>query len=445
MTVPEDGMKKPRRLSEAKLPDAPLDFARPFSVSGAQLQDAVIAAEMPEAYALPAVRTYRLVLDWARGQDQASILHEAAALDNWEEEILEYSREIMEIWAPLVVIAGEVRASADADPEQIARACIALTEWGLGNGATGTALLFAEAAALAAPSNARHAYVAGRLLRHHGALAEAETWLRRAARVAIWNRDREVHALCLNSIGNLHQQAGRYPEARAALAAALRVARRAGLQERQAAALHDLMVVSVYTGELAAAEEFARGAFAAYPPDHANVPKLAADIAFLWAQQGQFARALEVFRALLPHFADPDARLRITGYTARAAGAIGDADTFRAAWAETWSILDARAAEHLRAAAALELGLGALNLGAWEDAGMALNIARETAELSRDYETIARAEVALEQMAREERADLVIWPGARNHPSDTLARDLVRTLMSAGPADTPEHDSGFDA
>lgn len=438
-------MKKPRRLSEAALPDAPLEFAEPFSVSGAELQDAVIAAELPATYALLAVRSYRLALDWARAPDEMGSLHDSEALGDWEMSILESSRETMELWAPLAVIAGEIRNPATADPERVARACIAFSEWGLENGATGTALLFAEAAALAAPTNPRHAYVAGRLLRHQGALAGAELWLRRATRLAVWNGDREAQAFCLNSMGNLHQQAGRYTEAKTALAAALRVARKARLQEREAAALHDLLVMAVYTGDLAAGDEYARDAFAAYPAGHQNIPKLAADVAFLWAQQGNFARALQVFQALLPRFNEPDARLRITGYTARAAGAIGDTGAFRAAWTEAWSILEAGTAEHLRAAAALELGLGALNLSVWEDASMALTVAKGAAEGTGDYETIARAEGALALMAREERADKVIWPSGRNHPSDMLARDLVRTLAHVDPPAAVAGTGGFDA
>jgi tetratricopeptide (TPR) repeat protein len=438
-------MKRNRRLSEAALPDAPLEFARPFSVAGAELQDTVIAAEVPSPYTLAAVRCYRLVLDWARGPEQASMLHDEAALREWEESILTARYEDMDIWAPLAVIAGEVRAPDEADPERIAYACFALTEWALGKNATGTALLFAEAAALAAPASARHAYIAGRLLRHHGAVHEAELWLRRAERLAVWNHDRETQAHCLNSIGMLHQRAGRYHEARTTLTTALRVAKRAGLQELQAASLHNLLVVSVYTGNLAAADEHARRAFAAYPAGHASIPKLAADVAFLWAQQGHFARALQVLQALLPGFSDPDARLRITGYAARAAGAVGDTQAFRAAWTEAWDILDAGTAEHLRPAAALELGLGALNLAAWADASMALHIARTAAEEAHDSETIVRAEESLKLLEREEKADRVVHPGIRNHPSDALARDLVKTLRGSSLPAAQAEDSRFDA
>jgi tetratricopeptide (TPR) repeat protein len=438
-------MKRNRRLSEAALPDAPLEFARPFSVSGADLQDAVIAAEVPPPYTLHVVRSYRLVLEWAHKPEQVTLLHDAQALREWEEDILTARYDNMSLWAPLAVIAGEICEPAEADPDRIAFACFAVTEWALMNNARGTALLFAEAAALAAPVSARHAYVAGRLLRYHGAVHEAELWLRRAARVAVWNHDRETQAHCLNSIGMLHQQAGRYAEARATLTSALRVAKNAGLQELQAASLHNLLVVSVYTGDLTAAEEHARGAFAAYPTGHPSIPKLAADVAFLWAQQGYFARALKVLQALLPRFSDPDARLRVIGHAARAAGAVGDTEAFRAAWSEAWSILESGSAEHLRPAAALELGLGALNLSAWSDAAMALDMARTAAREAHEHETIVRAEEALELLEREERADRVLRPAVRNHPSDVLARDLVETLTGGDPPAPGTVDRRFDA
>lgn len=102
-------------------------------------------------------------------------------------------------------------------------------------------------------------------------------------------------------------------------------------------------------------------------------------------------------------------------------------------------------AEHLRPAAALELGLGALNLSSWTDASMALNIARTAAEEAHDSETILRAEEALKLLEREEKADRVVHAGIRNHPSDALARDLVEPLRGSSPPAAQAVDGRFDA
>jgi hypothetical protein len=76
---------------------------------------------------------------------------------------------------------------------------------------------------------------------------------------------------------------------------------------------------------------------------------------------------------------------------------------------------------------------------------MALSVARTAAEEAHDSETIVRAEEALQLLEREERADRVVHPGVRSHPSDALARDLVDTLRGSSLPTAQPVDRRYDA
>lgn len=429
-----DRMKDRRKLNRSALPPAPLEFASPLAVEGADVGGAVLLAELPKEYGLAVWRTHRLVLSLAKGAAEASSLSKKG-LAEWEQYVLTQSGHWhVEVWSALAVIASTVRNPATADREWIAFACVALADWSLSQGARGAALCLAEAAALAAPANPRYAYVAGRMHRERGNYREAERWLDRSRRVAVWHSDGEAIAIALNSLGNLKQQTGRYREAEELLTSALRAAKRAGVRERFPFIYHDLLVVAVYTGDLAKAREYAREAFNGYPPGHPNIPRLAHDIAYLWTQHGQFRRALQVFQSLLPHFTHPEPRLHVLGYAARAAGALGDSAVFDEYWAEAWDIIRTGVSDQLRAAAALELGLGALNLSRWDEAWHALDVAAESAAAGGDNETIVKASAAVDHLRRREIADRTPPPrdARSNRADDDLASKLAAVL-----SDTP--------
>jgi tetratricopeptide (TPR) repeat protein len=332
--------------------------------------------ELPPSLALPVLRTYRLVLARAKGPEAAAAL-DHSAVGEWEEAALERGGgEDEALWARLALIAREFR---QGDTERLALLCEVVIHEALATGARETALIFAEAAALLCPANAQYAYVAGRMHRERGQFREAKLWLRRSSLVAVWHRDWEAQATALNSLGNLERMTGRYARAEELLLAALRLAKRSRFRERLAKIYHDLLVVAVYSGDLGKGDRYARAALTAYGPGHAKLSSLAHDIAFLWSQHGYFEQALHVFQVLLQHFSEPGDRLRVLGYSARDAGALGDQETFERCWTEAWAILDDGAAEDLRADAALELGLGALNLTSWAEARRALDVAAETA------------------------------------------------------------------
>ncbi|MBW3571412.1 MAG: hypothetical protein KY467_09915 [Gemmatimonadetes bacterium] len=413
-----------------------MDLAYPLAVPDAAVLGAVILHETPEGFALHVFRALRLAFAWAAGPQASGAVFDAEDLDGWEADVLRAGETDEALWAPVCVIAGELARPAEVDAERLAHACLAVTDWALGCDAHGTAILFAEAAAVVWPTNARIAWIVGKLHRARLQLGRAESWLRRASRVAVWTGDWELQAQAVNSLGNLKVHLGDFAGGRALLLKAARIAKRKRLRERQAKVLHDLMAVSIYSGRFDEAESYAKQSFAAYGPDHADLVNLAFDVANLWLQQGQFSRALLVLQALHARVADADRQLRVLASTARAAGVMRDAETFHEAWTGAWALIDSGGVSHLRAAAPLELGLGALNLGLWDYAELALTTSRDAAQDLREGDTLARAESALDHLARRQAADRTTRPGATHRlRTGDLAAQLVRSL-SVRPAGT---------
>lgn len=435
-------MHKRRRSSDAHLPPAPLDFAHPLAVRGAQSSDAVLLAAAPPEHALVLWRVYQRLAVWTGGPGAWAALGGAEAGRAFEEAVLRHDFGDAALWAPLGVIATQLRAPARADSAVLANACLSVADWALGRDAGAAALLFAELGAEAWPENPRVAWVAGKLMRARAAHREAALWFHRAARVAVWNEDWEAQALALNSLGNLYLKVGDYPEARRFLTGAYRVATRQRLRTLKAEILHDFVVLAVMTGDHRRAERHAADAFAAYPPRHPNLPRLAYDVSHLWMLQGHFARASRVFRALLPCFEDPERLVLTLGGAARTAGALGDGEAFEEYWRQAWAILDAGEADRVKPGVAEDLGFGALSLSRWTEAGHALETARAAAVQIGESDTLARVESALDHLRRYESAEAATagYAGPRTiTPAELLARDLVQVLEEGGwTPDDPE-------
>lgn len=392
--------------------------------------DEVIARELPAEYVPAAIRSYRVVLDWTRGPAEFARLHPAVALRAWEQTVLDLPSDDDLLWASLAVIANGVRDRGQEAAERIVRGCTAMVERNLESGARGTAVLFAEAAALACPGNARLSFMAGRLFRRHGSVAAAELWLRRGCAAAGAGKDSEAAVLCLHELGDLLMGAGRDEEGRERLRDGVRVARRAGLREREGALLHDLLVLSRPV-DLAEAEGYARAACAAYPAGHPHRVHLAVDVAMTWLWHGRLTHAFQLLTKLCPVAADSPTRLHVNALLAHAAGVIGETDTFRQAWQEVRKEMSSSGADaRLRAFVCLELGLGALGQGLWKEAEGVLQMARDAIEEARAYDLLAPVQGALERAWREE---LVVTPAPSldGGPSDRLARALVAAMPAA--------------
>lgn len=422
-----------RRRSAAALPSAPLEFASPLEITGAGAEGAGILAEAGEPHASHLVRALRLVHAWSRasGAEGTSVFPDSAALAAWAADLAR--RDVgPEMQAPLAQLASELARTDTDSADAVANACLAVSDWALESGLEATALLFTEAAALAAPANARFAWTAGRMLRNFGEMRRAELWLRRAERVAVWTGDVEVHGLALNSLGNLYVQQGAFPDALATLKRALNVARRIG-RERCGAVTHDLFTLFILMRQHARAEEAALAALDLYGPDHPNLPKLAHDVAGLWLRQGRFRTALPVLQALKPYLSVPEERLRVAASMARASAAVGDRRTYEVARAETWELTrDATSAVRAATPAALvELGYAAATLGEWADAEHALKLALDAATVRGAHEDASSAENALSVVRTRMPMDQPHGPG--HGPARRLSIALVHTLERSVP------------
>ena len=419
---------KPRRASREPLPRSPLELAHPLQVRGPEAEGAVILAELPPATAAPVLRLLRLLLAFARGPAGAAVL-QADALERWEAELHQHTAD--PLWAPAVTILAELGAGEGADVRQISHACMAACEWLLEQGAWRSALLFAEAAALAWPSNPRPAWTAGRMLRNYGRMREAELWLRRAARIAVWNGDFETQDLALNSLGNLFAQQGCYKQALLILNRALKLAARLS-RERRGCVSHDLLLVFIALGQHSRAEDMAVSALRLYGSSHRKLPRLAYDVVLLWMERGRFQAALPVLRSLMPLLKRPEERLRVVGALARAAGACQESSTFDSAWTLAWDQIRAAPPDAARAipAVLVEVGLGAASLKDWNRAETAFSEALRRAEEAAQFDTIARAEAGLNAARRHERISIDQRPVSR--PVMQLAEAFVRVLQAGG-------------
>lgn len=410
------------------------DFTSPLTVPGGEVAGAQIVRELPPEVALTVWQVLRTVLLWAAEiPAQRGDLFERSAMEQWERELLEGTFD-PDARYPLAVMVGELATLEDASPEAMAHACLCVAEWALAHNATRTALAFTEAAALCLPDHPRYAWMAGRMLRTHGYLREAEQWIKRSVRVAGNRGDWEAQTLGLNSLGNVLYEQGNYPHSMRTLREGLRVARKHRLPEREGEILHDLFVVATWSGELERAEQYAREAFAIYKTGHHRLAALAHDVAVLWMMRGHFSRALFVLRELPPYIHAPEERIRVYAVLARAAAACGQERLFAGAWDEVWSFFADPAAEKRAAPDLVELGLGASSLRKWDMAQLALERAIRIASITGEADVRVRAESALQavsahRVAENERSQ----SDTRQAPSaDHLASGFLLSLQESG-------------
>ena len=320
--------------------------------------------------------------------------------------------------------------------ELTARACLQVAQWADDRGSTATALAFAQSAAFAAPFDAATAYTVARLARRRAEHARAESWFRRTVALARQSGDWSAYSLAFLGLGNLYMQRGNYPAARRFYVRALRAARRHALHSAAGMTYHDLFVLATLTGRVDEAERFARGAYDEYGSDHPRLPALAHDVGFFWMEQGYHARALPIFRALLPHLPRSAERPVVLANIARAAGAVGDRALFDDAWIQVREGVDDGEAREGAAEALVELARGAASLADWERAEAAAARALEVAVERGEAKARLSAETVLESVRGRTATEASPAPGreAAANEADALAAELVRSLSQASAA-----------
>jgi tetratricopeptide (TPR) repeat protein len=353
--------------------------------------------------------------------------------------ILRDSDPEVQLESALMTLIRMAGSPENAREEQVALACQHVAHWADGHGYMGTAIAFAQGAAVVLPADAATSYAVGRLARRRAEHARAETWYRRAVALARQSGDWSSYAMAFAGLGNLYMQRGNFPAARRFHLRSLRSARRHSMRPLHGSALHDLFVIAAQTGQADEAERLAREAFEMYGPDHPRLVYLALDVAYFWMERGRFAPALTVFQALVHHMQRLEDRLGVLANMVRAAAGAGERRLFEQTWDEVWDRME-RTQQRLANAATvmLELAHGAAMLGEYERAERAAERAVEVARERAEAKTLLTAESVLDQVRRNrgvrQRAAAAAVPETEPEVAaraETFALDLVRTLNAS--------------
>jgi len=402
-------------------------MVHPAALPGAAVPGAEIVAELESGEGVVLCSLFRAALAWSN--DPAASVAELAEIEAHALARLDEA----DCWPAAAFIAAQL-AGARVDRVRVAHACVCVAEWALERNAGATARAFTLLAALVCPRHPRYAWTAGRMLRDHGRMREAEFWLTRSHRVSVWTKDVYAQSISLSSLGMLAYTGGNLRKAQQRLKEALFVATRQGLRVLEGEVLHNLIVIETERREFALAEEYGVRAVEIYLPNHERLPALAYDIANLWMAQGDFARALPVFRCVAGHFADPAERFQAYSAAARAAGGVGDEEAFDAVWTGAWECEAMGGIGRLRAGAFMELGRGALSLRRWDQAIGAFQAALSVACQRGEADVQIMAEAALESARKQEGADeRVPAVSRRGAAADRVASDVIRALVPALP------------
>ncbi len=331
----------------------------------------------------------------------------------------------------LMLLAGVMDRESQPDRQVVARTCRTLAFWAEERLLPRTSIWYAQAAGLAFPESAEHAYTVGLLCRKNSEYTRAETWYRRAIGLARRRRDARVYAQAYLELGDLFMQRSDYGRARLTFERAFKTARRAGIRAIRARSLHSLFGLAVETNQVAGAESYAWKAFKAYPSNHAHLPKLAHDVAVFWMFQGFHERALSVLQALLGTVTRTNERLMIISSIARAAGGAGHLGEFTNAWAETWQIVDTCPTLECVTSSLLRLAYGSASLCDWERVDLAARHALDLANTRGQVQVQQEARALLDAAERHHFVEALISPPEESaivESADLLARDLVRRL-----------------
>jgi tetratricopeptide (TPR) repeat protein len=332
---------------------------------------------------------------------------------------------------PLGMITAMVGRPGRVSAERLALACRRVAQWAEAGGSLATALAFAQAAALACPGDASAAFKVGQIARRRAEHARAETWFRRAIALARQEGDWASYSLGFAGLGTLYMQRGNFPKARSFHTRRLRAARRHGLRDQAGGAYHDLFTIALAGGSFEEAKQFARAAYDAYGVRNPRIPRLAHDVSYLWMLQGDFSRAKPVLEALIPGERDPEIRFVALSNLVRAAGALGERATFERSWDEVWGLASGGVIADRTAEALLEAARGAMSIGAFDRAKMAVKSALDVAAVRKEGRIMLAAESvreAIENEAAAKSREFVPVATTDDEEADKLVTDLLQSL-----------------
>lgn len=224
-----------------------------------------------------------------------------------------------------------VREPTRLRDREVAVACRAVAEWAEDHSHCVTAVAYAEVAARLLPEDAELANLAGRACRRAGERARAELWYERGGGLARRAGDVQQYVDSRLGYGNLLRDFGEYARALRWVKSAGVSARKTGLREAAAEALHDAYALAYLREDLFRASSLVRRAAKVYPIHARRVPYFAADLALLLARRGLYDLAIELIQIVQGYLTAPVEALHMWGLAAYASGGARDEELFATA------------------------------------------------------------------------------------------------------------------
>lgn len=293
-----------------------------------------------------------------------------------------------------------LREPQSMDGRQLAQACHHVHEWADTRGMLGTAMYFAEAAAVCDPGDAARANVAARMCRRMVLDERAAAWYLRGFGLAARTGNHREAVWALLGYGTLLKDQGRHEEARRFIDRAARRAENTGRRREAAECQHDLLCLAAEMGEYREAERRTRLATSLYPSLHPRIPHVVHDFAFILVRQHHYSHALALLDSLVRVLPRPGEQALVYGTISRAAGGARRRDRFEEARAEAVRLAEAH--EEFASAVLVNVAEGARAFGEWERAE---RLAERAVEIARSRKDGLVEQVALELLDRISRRE----------------------------------------
>jgi tetratricopeptide (TPR) repeat protein len=404
----------------------------PLTASGHGAEGAEILAEVPGPSGVLLWGGLRDVTLWAlAARSSRAQLFAPGASELRTSHIKAHLQLEDEVLIPLLTLAVMTERAAGVDANRLTFACRRLAAWADVQGRPDTRLAFTQAAALTRPNDCRLALETAKLARDSGQSARAETWFRRAIKLARSNHW-ETYVWAYIGLAVLYRRAGNLPAAMAVARRAHRTAIRRRLRGLDGVALHHMFVFASDGPDPTKAYEFASAALQAYGAEHPRVIALAHDVACFWADQGQFARALPVLSAAASAISAPQERAVAMANLARAAAGCGARDAYEGARTASEQIMAGVPGEAGKSDAHLNLGRAGVLAGETSRAVEALSRAAAIAARRGEAQVRLVAECELQALMSEQAASGPPSgePARAAREADRLAGILTATVSN---------------
>lgn len=333
-----------------------------------------------------------------------------------------------EIRPEILELGALVRDTRPESAGTVAEMCRRVSSWAERGGHTGTALEFAQAAALADRGHPEHAFEVARLARLRGDVARAAVWFRRAVVLARRAGDWQTYTHSFLELSRLVEELGDAPRARVLRERALRLAFRHSLRGLRGEAALETARAQYGSADGTGTVRLLRTAVRAYAAEPAAVPDLAREVAgCLVDRLGVFGPALPVLRELVARASGAGELLPLLGRIARAAAGAGDRALFEAAWMEIRLHPEHEAAPGVL----LEVARAAGSLGDGERAAAAAREALRLAEEQGDAEAAVRGRALLGELEGADPSGAELPAAGAQAPDPAEVEGLVREVLVA--------------